>query len=120
LPEYLKRIKKAAALIRKKYSNNMENKPELYDKIVSFLKEYGVINISVFGSYANNEETERSDIDLIVEFKNQLSLLKYVEIEQGLSDYLGINVDLLTKASISPYIYNSIQGEIKVIYKWVS
>ncbi|MFZ4589857.1 MAG: nucleotidyltransferase family protein [Ignavibacteria bacterium] len=98
----------------------MDNKTEIYDKIVTFLKDYGVINISVFGSYANNEETEKSDIDLIVEFKNQLSLLKYVEIEQGLSDYLGIKVDLLTKASISPYIYNSIQSEIKVIYRWVS
>lgn len=98
----------------------MDNKTEIYDKIVTFLKDYGVINISVFGSYANDEENEKSDIDLIVEFKNQLSLLNYVEIEQKLSDYLGIKVDLLTKASISPYIYKSIQSEIKVIYKWVS
>jgi hypothetical protein len=95
----------------------MDNKAEIYNKIVLFLKEYGVINVSVFGSYANNEETEKSDIDLIVEFKNQLSLLKYVEIEQKLTDYLGIKVDLLTKASISPYIFNSIQNELKVLYR---
>jgi hypothetical protein len=94
----------------------MDNKAEIYNKIVMFLKEYGVTNVSVFGSYANNEETEKSDIDLIVEFKNQLSLLKYVEIEQKLTDYLGIKVDLLTKASISPYIFNSIQNELKVLY----
>ena len=95
----------------------METKAEIYNKIVTFLKEYGATNVSVFGSYANNEETENSDIDLIVEFQNQLSLLKYVEIEQKLSDYLGIKVDMLTKASISPYIFNSIQSRLKVIYK---
>jgi uncharacterized protein len=94
----------------------VDSKTEIYERIVSFLKEYGAINISVFGSYANNEETDKSDIDLIVEFKNQLSLLKYVEIEQKLSDSIGIKVDLLTKASISPYIYSSIKNELKVIY----
>lgn len=94
----------------------LENKKEIYEKIVTFLKDYGVSNISVFGSYANDEENDKSDIDLIVEFINQLSLLKYVEIEQKLSDYLGIKVDLMTKASISPYIYNRIENEIKVIY----
>lgn len=94
----------------------MLSKSEIYDQIVSFLKDFGAINISVFGSYANDEENEKSDIDLIVEFKNQLSLLKYVEIEQDLSDYLGIKVDLFTKSSISPYIYNKIQNELKVIY----
>lgn len=94
----------------------MLSKPEIYDQIVSFLKGYGATNISVFGSYANDVENKNSDIDLIVEFKKQLSLLKFVELEQNLSDYLGIKVDLLTKSSISPYIYNKIQNELKVIY----
>jgi len=95
----------------------MYTKPEIYSKIVSYLKEYGVTNISVFGSYAKNEENEKSDIDLIVEFRNQLSLLKYVEIEQNLSEHLGIKVDLLTKVSTSPYIFDSIKNDLKVIYQ---
>lgn len=92
-------------------------KTEIYSKIVSYLKEYGVVYISVFGSYAKDEENDKSDIDLIVEFGNQLSLLKYVEIEQDLSEHLGIKVDLLTKASISPYIFKSIKNDLKVIYQ---
>ena len=51
-------IKKEAALIRRKYFKVMETKAEIYNKIVTFLKEYGATNVSVFGSYANNEETE--------------------------------------------------------------
>ena len=90
----------------------MEQKLQIYEKIVSYLKQYDVNKISVFGSYANDKETEKSDLDLLVEFKKQLSLLKYAEIEQNLSEYIGIKVDLLTEASISPYILKEIENNL--------
>jgi len=62
------------------------------------------------------EETETSDIDVLVEFEGRKSLLELVGIEQELEDELGIKVDLLTEASISPYIIDEIKKESKVVF----
>lgn len=88
----------------------------IYNKIISFLKEYNASKISVFGSYFKDFETPSSDIDILVEFADKKSLMQFVNIEQKLSEYIGIKVDLLTKSSISPYIYNNIKNDMKVLY----
>lgn len=94
----------------------MELKSQIFEKIVEYLKQYDVTKISVFGSYAIDKETNESDIDLLVDFNKKFSLLKFAEIEQNLSEYIGVKVDLLTKESISPYIFKEIQNDLKVIY----
>lgn len=96
---------------------NASDKIELYSKIISYLKKYNANKISVFGSYVNDKETLSSDIDILVEFSDKKSLLQFVKIEQDLSEYLGIKVDLLTEASISPYIFKVIKNDIKVLYQ---
>ena len=71
--------------------------------------------IEIFGSYARGEQKETSDLDVIVEFEKRKSLLELVGIEQELEDNLGIKIDLLTEASISPYLIEKIKKESKVI-----
>lgn len=93
------------------------NKKELYNKISTFLKEHNIKKAYIFGSYARDLETPASDIDLLVEFSEDISLMQFVNIEQNLSDYIGIKVDLLTKSSISPYIFNCIKNDFKVLYQ---
>jgi len=92
------------------------NKKELFEKIVSFLKANNASKIAVFGSFANDTDSENSDVDIIVEFIDQISLLKFVGIQQHLSDYLGIDVDLLTEDSISPYLLPHIKKEMIILY----
>ena len=55
------------------------------------------------------------DIDILVEFSQTKSLLTMVRIERELSDFIGVKVDLLTEASISPYLIDRIKNEAKVI-----
>ncbi len=86
------------------------------EEIVSILSSYGAKKISLFGSTARREDKPQSDIDLIVEFKSQKSLLDLVKIERRLSKKIGRKVDLLTKKSLSPYIAEKIRGELKVLY----
>jgi len=85
-------------------------------KLTKLLKKHGAKKIEVFGSYVRGEATSDSDLDVIVEFKSRKSLLELVGIEQELEDELGIKVDLLTKASISPYLIEKIEEECKVIF----
>jgi len=89
---------------------------KIIDKLVSILKKHGAKKIEIFGSYARGEQKEKSDLDVIVEFEKRKSLLELVGIEQELEDALGIKVDLLTRASISPYLIERIEKESKVVF----
>jgi predicted nucleotidyltransferase len=62
------------------------------------------------------EATPGSDLDIIVEFSEEKSLLDIVGVEQELSDELGIGANLLTEKSISPYLIDRIKKEMMVIY----
>ncbi len=88
---------------------------EIVNKLVSILKKHGAKKIEIFGSYARGEQKETSDLDIIVEFEERKSLLELVGVEQELEDHLGIEIDLLTEASISPYLMEKIKKESKVI-----
>lgn len=64
--------------------------------------------VGVFGSYARGEENEKSDLDILIDFKIEVDLLELIGLEQELSELLGIKVDLITlrsvNASLKPYI----------------
>lgn len=92
------------------------DKQKLYTEIVDFLKSKGATKIAVFGSYVRDEETDMSDIDLIVTLPENISLMKFVRIERELSEKIGKKVELLTEEYISPYLINSIRSEMKILY----
>ena len=81
-----------------------QHKEELY-------KKYGVEEIGLFGSFARGEETAKSDIDILVEFKNPVSLLLVSSLEIYLSDLLGIRVDLVRKRNIRKELKDNILNE---------
>ena len=89
---------------------------EMMEKLIHILKKHHAKKIEIFGSYARGEQKETSDLDVIVEFEKRKSLLELVGIEQELEDALGIKVDLLTRASISPYLIERIEKESKVVF----
>jgi uncharacterized protein len=79
----------------------------------SFLqKYYKVREIGVFGSYVRHEQTEASDVDVLVEFSETPSLLKFVNLENYLSDNLGVKVDLVHKSGLKPRIGERILAEV--------
>jgi uncharacterized protein len=60
------------------------------------LRAAGVMHLSVFGSVARGDESERSDVDLMADFdtSKRLTLVKLGSLEQRLSELLGTEVDL--------------------------
>ena len=97
--------------------NSIELNEEIKKKIISILIKHGIKKILVFGSYARNEATPKSDLDLIVEFPEGTSLLDHVGIEIELSEALNMKIDLLSRNGISPYIINQVLKEAIVIYE---
>jgi len=92
------------------------NRKETFEKIAQVLKGHKAKKIAVFGSYARGQQKKESDIDILVEFSDRKSLMGLVRMERELSEVLGVKVDLLTEKSISPYMIDSIRGEMEVIY----
>ena len=60
------------------------------------MSEYGAEKFWIFGSRARGEERDDSDLDLLVQLaRPEMSLLKFVGLEQEIEDMFGIKVDLV-------------------------
>lgn len=78
-----------------------------------FLRErYKVDSIGIFGSFVRNEQREESDLDLLVSFRKPPSLLQFIELENYLSDLLGVRVDLVMKDTLKRRIGKRILREV--------
>ena len=94
----------------------------MLDEILQILREhkeelrerYGVKEIGVFGSRVRGEEREESDLDILVEFEAdaKVDLIKFVELEEYLSELLGVKVDLVMRSALKPRIGRQILKEV--------
>ncbi|NVM19852.1 MAG: nucleotidyltransferase family protein [Candidatus Lokiarchaeota archaeon] len=90
----------------------MESQIEKYKEILlEILKKHEVIKASLFGSIVREEMTTDSDIDLIIEFKGDKSLLDLAALQIELEETLKLKVDILTYNSIHPLLKDQILAE---------
>lgn len=76
------------------------------------MERYRVKEIGIFGSYVRGEEKKRSDLDILVDFDEPISLLKFIELENYLRENIGLKVDLVMKDSLKPRIGRHIIKEV--------
>jgi uncharacterized protein len=93
------------------------NDLKLKAKIIHLLSRHNPKKIGIFGSYARNEESKSSDIDILVDFREQKSILDLIQIEMELSEALKRKVDLITETSVHPYLKDYIKKDLRVIYQ---
>ena len=74
-------------------------------------KRFKVETIDIFGSYVRGQETEKSDVDLLVTFSVQYSLWDLIDAEMFLRRKLHVKVDLVPKDSVKPALKNRILSE---------
>ncbi len=93
----------------------------LVDRLRQVLPElkqrYGIAQLGVFGSYVRGEQTPSSDLDLLIEFDpdRRFGLLSFCELENQLSDRLGVKVDLVMKSGLKPRIGERILAEVQYL-----
>ncbi len=74
-------------------------------------KQYSVKTLGVFGSYAREEATDNSDLDLLVEFQGDLTFDKYMDLKFFLEDLFDKKIDLVIRDDTKPQIREKILGE---------
>lgn len=88
-----------------------KNIEEIKKKITPILKKHGIKKAAISGSFARNEVTKESDIDILVEIPGDISLLDFVGIKLELEKKLGREVDLIEYSTIKPEVKEEILKE---------
>jgi predicted nucleotidyltransferase len=80
--------------------------------ILEITAKYDPTYVGLFGSYSRNEEQPESDIDILIDFKDNLDLLTIIGIEQELEELLGKKVDLITYKSLNKLLKPFIENDL--------
>jgi predicted nucleotidyltransferase len=88
---------------------------EIKRKVIPILRHYAVKKAAIFGSVMRGEATADSDIDILVEIRNDMSLLDFVGLKIEIEEALGKDVDLVEYSTIKPLIKERILSEQVVI-----
>lgn len=89
---------------------------DIKTKATPILRTNGVEYAAVFGSAARGEARPDSDVDFLVRFNRDISLLDHIGAAYALQDSLGQKVDLITEGSLIEDIVPSIRKDLIVLY----
>ena len=92
--------------------NIMQIQNLLQEQLPTLAVRYGVASLGLFGSYVRHENRPDSDLDVLVTFVKTPSLLRFIELENYLSDLLDIKVDLVMRDTLKPRIGKKILEEV--------
>lgn len=86
------------------------------DDILAIAAKHGAFNVRVFGSVSRGEDTESSDIDLLVDYDLQkVSAWFPGGLLMDLQDLLDRKVDIVTEQGLSHFIKDRVLAEAKSI-----
>lgn len=77
-------------------------------------QEYSVRKIGLFGSFANNSQTDESDIDILVELEKPIGW-KFFSLELYLEKIFNRKIDLVTKKALKEQIRDSILNNVTYV-----
>ncbi|GAB1454235.1 hypothetical protein MASR2M47_42910 [Draconibacterium sp.] len=91
----------------------------LFQKINAFLSHEMVDKAWVFGSFSRNEEDDKSDIDLLVQFsKNKkITLFYYLKLKNKLEQLTGKNIDLVEEGQLKTFAQADFEKDKILIYE---
>ena len=94
----------------------MKDRADIENQIRGMMDElrlrYHVRKIGIFGSWSTGRQTDRSDLDLIVEFEQPIGMMAFVHLRALIAERLGIPVDLVTPDGLHPLIRNDVMKSV--------
>lgn len=99
--------------------NPVQNKAQLFDLIRQYktsIQQFGAVRLGLFGSFVRNEQNHESDIDFLVEFKQDMKKYKnLIKLATLLEEVTQRRIDLLTWEGIAPFVQREIEKEIEYV-----
>jgi predicted nucleotidyltransferase len=86
---------------------------ERREKVCEIIGRYPIANPRIFGSVARGEDTDRSDLDILVERTGPMSYFDLFQLEDELTSLLGCKVEVFTK--LKPYAAVSATRDMKAL-----
>jgi predicted nucleotidyltransferase len=80
------------------------------------LKDLGVKSLELFGSVARNEARPDSDVDLLAELSESMSLFQFIEAKLYIQDLLKCSVDMGTKDALREHLRQPILEDIVYVF----
>lgn len=71
----------------------------------------------LFGSFARGEQTEKSDVDLLVALDDGVGLFKFASMNVELELLLKKGVDLVSESSLLPWVKSNVNKDKVLIYE---
>ena len=75
-------------------------------------EKFGITKLALFGSYARDEQTEDSDIDIAVEIQSQNKFRSFFSLKAYLEEHLNHSVDLGIESTFKPIVKQYIEKDI--------
>ena len=88
-----------------------EMRAELKLLMSTLRKRFKVETIDIFGSYARSEQSEESDVDILVTYSQMVSFFTVYDLEKYLQRKLHVKVDIISKKFLNPYIKSRVLQE---------
>lgn len=99
----------------------MQELSVLKKEIAEIIKESPISDkiqaVYIFGSYAKNEQTPKSDLDILVTLTGPTSGFDFLGLEYELTNKMKMKIDLVPDDAISPYLKKEIDNSKKLVYE---
>ena len=97
----------------------VSNKQDIINVLTSNktkFQQFGVSRLGLFGSFINDEQTKKSDVDLLVEFsEGSKNFRNFINTANLVESILGRQIDLVTPKALSKYIGPHIMKTIQYV-----
>ncbi|WP_425806352.1 nucleotidyltransferase family protein [Desulfitobacterium sp. Sab5] len=116
----LRVLEYANILLNEKKLNPVKDILEIEDikkALQRVINKYPVSRVNLFGSYARGEANEESDVDLIIEFTEEIGLFKKLGLKEELAEVLNRDVDLIEIQDLDEDVKINAAKEMVSIYE---
>ena len=76
--------------------------------------KYPIKSMAIFGSFARNEQEAKSDLDLMVEFNDQIGI-RFIDLAEEIEKLIGLKVDLVSRKGLKPRYFKAIEPELRYV-----
>ena len=91
------------------------NRDEILEKLQAhkqtLVERFGVTGLALFGSFARDQATDGSDVDILVSFDGPATSRTYFGVQFYIEDLLGRPVDLVTERALRPELRPHVERE---------